>query len=423
MKIAIIGAGIAGIYAAHELDVQHDVDVYEASGYPGGHTDTHHINLEGQQYAVDSGFIVYNQQNYPGFCDFLEELGITGRDTDMSLSVSNSATGLEYNPADLNRLFCQRRNLLNPHFYGMLRDLLRFYREAPALLKSDDDTLMLGDYLQQKGYGQYFVENHLLPMASALWSGPTESIRAFPVRYFVQFLQNHQMLNLRSRPVWRTLKRGSQQYVDVWLAQFRGRFFRHMSVESLVIEQNDSQPVKLKAAGEWYAYDRVFVACHADQALAMLDRPSQAEQRVLGGMPFQKNHMQLHSDTRLLPRNRSAWASWNARVSQAESGKCTVSYNMNILQGLNAPVEFIVSLNSADQVDPSLVYAEREYSHPVYTPDSLSAQKNWPAINGKHGLYYCGAYWGWGFHEDGVQSAKRAVALFRQHNREATDAS
>ncbi|MGM0562916.1 MAG: NAD(P)/FAD-dependent oxidoreductase [Pseudomonadota bacterium] len=411
MKVAVVGAGISGIVAAWELSREHDVEVFEAGSYPGGHTDTHSVHIDGIDYAVDSGFIVYNEENYPGFSHFLGELGVSGRDTEMSFAVHNTRTGLEYNATSLNRLFCQRKNLLNPRFYRMLVDLVRFYRQAPELLDSKDDTLTLGEYLRRHRYSRAFVEDHLIPMACALWSGPSASIEAFPARYFVQFMHNHRMLNLSDRPQWRTVRGGSQRYVDAWLQQFKGRIFCHSRVEKV---KDTPRGVSLKVNGEWRQYDCVFMACHSDQALSLLSDPTPREREVLGGIAYQSNHMQLHSDTSVLPPLQEAWASWNARVGPELDEQCTVSYDMNILQGIQAPVEFIVSLNSSEWVDPGKVYVERHYQHPIYNSDTLRSQRLWKVINGTRGLYYCGAYWGWGFHEDGVQSAHRAVELFRQ---------
>ena len=409
MKVAVVGAGISGIVAAHELSKRHSVDVFEAGTYPGGHTDTHDIQVAGHHYAVDSGFIVYNEDNYTHFTRFLNELGVEGRNTEMSFSVHNTNTGLEYNATDLNRLFCQRKNLLSPRFHKMLWDLFRFYRNAPELLESNDDTLTLGEYLASNGYGRAFIDDHLIPMACALWSGPTVSIESFPARYFVQFMHNHRMLNVSDRPQWRTVVGGSQSYVDAWIQHFNGRLFCDSAVQS--IDANSTR-VRLLVGGQWLEYDRVFIACHSDQALRMLDRPSQQENQVLGGIAYQDNHMQLHCDTRILPPSKMAWASWNARVCPELSEQCTVSYDMNILQGIQSSTEFIVSLNSSQWVDPSRVFVERHYQHPVYNAETLAAQKRWEEINGVRGLYYCGAYWGWGFHEDGVKSALKAVALF-----------
>jgi predicted NAD/FAD-binding protein len=423
MKIAVVGAGISGMVAALELSRHHEVDVYEAGDYPGGHTDTHHIQIQGAHYHVDSGFIVYNEANYPRFCAFLDELKVAGRDTEMSFSVSNPGSGLEYNPASFSRLFCQRRNLVSPRFYHMLWDLLRFYRQAPALLQQEDDQLTLGDYLREQGFGQAFINDHLLPMACALWSGPSVSLASFPARYFVQFMHNHRMLNLTNRPTWRTIEGGSQRYVDAWVAKFPGQLFCRSAVELVLPSDTPEAGIRLRVHDHWYDYDRVFLACHADQALKLLANPDASQVAILGSMAFQQNHMQLHTDTRVLPRHPSAWASWNVRVSDELGQQCTVSYDMNILQGLKAPVEFIVSLNSSQWVDPAKVLSERYYQHPVYTPESLAAQKRWQEINGRHCLYYCGAYWGWGFHEDGVVSARRAVAAFETHHREKSHAA
>lgn len=419
MKLAVVGAGISGIMAAHELAKCHSVDVFEAGSYPGGHTDTHSIQVGDQQFAVDSGFIVYNQEHYTGFCRFLDELGVAGRDSEMSFSVSNTRSGLEYNATDLNRLFCQRRNMVRPRFYKMLWDILRFYRQAPALLKQADDNFTLGEYLEQNNYSQTFIDDHLIPMACALWSGPSVKIQSFPARYFVQFMHNHRMLDVNNRPQWRTVAGGSQRYVDAWMARFPGRLFCDAAVQS--IEQTDSG-MRLLAGGEWQTYDQVFIACHSDQALAMLAEPTAEETSVLGAIAYQQNHMQLHCDTSLLPDSKAAWASWNARVCPELSNQCTVSYDMNILQGIDAPLEFIVSLNSSQWVDPGCVFAERQYQHPVYNADTLAAQKRWHEINGVRGIYYCGAYWGWGFHEDGVNSALRAVSLFQEHAGEKSSA-
>ena len=233
MKVAVVGAGISGIVAAWELSREHDVEVFESGSYPGGHTDTHSVHIDGIDYAVDSGFIVYNEENYPGFSHFLQELGVSGRDTEMSFAVHNTRTGLEYNATSLNRLFCQRKNLVNPRFYRMLLDLIRFYRQAPELLGSEDDSLTLGEYLRRHRYSRAFVEDHLIPMACALWSGPSVSIEAFPARYFVQFMHNHRMLNLSNRPQWRTVCGGSRSYVDAWLQQFSGRVFCLSPVEQV----------------------------------------------------------------------------------------------------------------------------------------------------------------------------------------------
>ncbi len=412
MKIAVVGAGISGLTAAWYLASreQAEVTVFEANDYIGGHTDTHQLEVLGKNWAVDSGFIVFNRLNYPHFCDLLEELGVESQPTEMSFSVHDSSSGLEYNASSLNKLFCQRKNLLSPRFYRMLSDLVRFYRQAPAVLDQADNHQTLGDYLKANHYSDIFINDHLLPMACALWSGPSDSLIDMPVRYLVSFMNNHKMLSLSQRPQWRVVKGGSRQYVEALLKRFPGKIYTSMPVASIRRVYNG---VTVTAGGETMPFDAVVLACHSDQALTLLSDPSQAETEVLGGIRYQQNLMQLHADESVLPANPQAWASWNVHIAEALTERCTVSYHMNTLQNLNAPLEFIVSLNSADRVDPNKVFVERRYAHPVYTEETLAAQQRWSDISGKQHSYYCGAYWGWGFHEDGVSSALRVVEQLR----------
>ena len=411
MKIAVIGGGIAGLSAAYYLSKQHQVSVFEASNYLGGHTDTHEIRVAGEIYDIDTGFIVFNEQNYPNFSRLLAELNVENQPTTMSFSVSNVLSGLEYNATDLNRLFCQRRNLLSPRFYRMLWDLTRFYREAPTLLDSDDDSLSIGDYLQQHNYSDVFIDDHLLPMACALWSGPSVSIREFPARYFISFMHNHNMLNLTERPQWRVVKHGSKRYVDKLVASCPAEFHTAAVVQRI---SRDANGVTLRVNGESQRFDKVVIATHSDQALRLLDKPSQAEIDILGAIGYQQNDMLLHSDKRVLPNKKAAWASWNVRVCPELANQCTVNYHMNTLQGLDAPLEFIVSLNSDHLVDPAKVFLSRRYAHPIYNAATIAAQKRWSQLAGDKHTYYCGAYWGWGFHEDGVNSALRVVEALQQ---------
>lgn len=411
MKIAVIGGGIAGLSAAYYLSKQHQVSVFEASNYLGGHTDTHEIRVAGEIYDIDTGFIVFNEQNYPNFSRLLTELNVESQPTTMSFSVSNVLSGLEYNATDLNRLFCQRRNLLSPSFYRMLWDLARFYREAPTLLDSDDDSLSIGDYLQQNHYSDVFIDDHLMPMACALWSGPGVSIREFPARYFISFMHNHNMLNLTERPQWRVVKNGSKRYVDKLVASCPATFHTTAVVQRV---SRDANGVTLQVNGETQRFDKVVIATHSDQALRLLDKPSQAEIDILGAIGYQQNDMLLHSDKSILPKKKAAWASWNVRVCPELTNQCTVNYHMNTLQGLDAPLEFIVSLNSDHLVDPAKVFLSRRYAHPIYNAATIAAQKRWSQLAGDKHTYYCGAYWGWGFHEDGVNSALRVVEALQQ---------
>jgi predicted NAD/FAD-binding protein len=406
MKIAVVGAGISGLTSAYYLAKKHEVTVFEAGNYLGGHTDTHLIDISGKAFHVDTGFIVFNQQNYPNFSALLSQLGVDSQPTEMSFSVSNATSGLEYNATDLNKLFCQRRNLVSLRFYRMLWDLIRFYREAPLLLNEDDDGLTLGQYLAINNYSDIFINDHLIPMACALWSGPSLSVVDFPAQYFIRFMHNHHMLSLTDRPQWRVVKGGSKTYVDALVQQTNAEFMTGSPIQR--IERN-IHGVSLSVHGEKRHFDKVIIAAHADQALRMLDQPSETEVAVLGGIGFQENEMHLHTDAEILPKNPQAWASWNVRVSPELRQQCTVSYHMNTLQSLNAPAELIVSLNSGHLIDPKKVLVHRRYAHPIYNLSTLNAQRRWQEVADTQHTFYCGAYWGWGFHEDGVSSALRVI--------------
>ncbi len=408
MKIAVIGSGISGVYAAHYLSQQHKVTVFEANPYLGGHTDTHNIVLEEQNYPVDTGFIVFNEHNYHFFCQFLRDLGVTSQPSDMSFSVVNALTGLEYNATTMDKLFCQRQNLLRPRFYRMVMDILRFYREAPALLNSTDDALTLGDYLQNNRYSEAFIDDHILPMGSALWSGPAELVKQFPARYFVSFMANHQMLKTSDRPEWRTIVGGSSTYIQAFQRSFQGELRLNSPVQAV---SRNSYGVTVKTTSDQQQFDRVIFACHSDQALRLLAEPTQSEVEILGAMTFQENEVVLHTDANLMPKHPKAWASWNALKLSENQSRCTVTYYMNLLQNLSAPEPLLVTLNCTDRIDPAKILQIRIYHHPVYTVNSLGAQKRREEINGQNSTYYTGAYWGWGFHEDGAKSAQEVIEL------------
>ncbi|GAA3963822.1 NAD(P)/FAD-dependent oxidoreductase [Allohahella marinimesophila] len=407
-KIAIVGAGVSGLTCAFYLAEQNEVTVYEANAYLGGHTDTHELLDDGRAVTVDSGFIVFNEYNYTGFTRLLNALGVESEPSDMSFSVVNEGSGLEYGAAGLARLFAQKRNLLSPRFYRMLRDIVRFYREAPRLLDDavipEKAELSLGDYLERERYSQDFIENHILPMASALWSASSQSILAFPARYFVAFMNNHQMLNLTTRPEWRVVKGGSSAYVKALRAQCRATFHCNSKVASVSRQDDETLRVR-RADGSVEIFDQVIFACHSDQALDCLEAPSQAEREVLGAIRYQPNQAMVHTDVSVLPARRSAWSSWNVRIDKSSEHDCRVSYWMNLLQNIRSDTQFIVSLNMADRIDPSKILAERHYSHPIYDAGTIAAQRRRGDINGSDGIWYAGAYWGWGFHEDGVRSA------------------
>lgn len=412
MRIAIVGSGIAGNVVAHRLHRLHDVAVYEAAEHIGGHTHTHVVEHETRTFHVDTGFIVYNDWTYPNFVALLDELGVASQESAMSFSVRDEASGLEYNGTSLNTLLAQRANIVRPAFLGMIRDILRFNREAPHLLADADDRLTLGEYLERNRYGRAFIEHYVVPMGAAIWSTDAGSMREFPAHFFVRFFANHGMLSVNRRPTWRVIRGGSARYVEKLTAPFRHRIRLATPVESV---RRTAGGVVVKAHGEAPCrYDAVFLACHSDQALRLLADPSPAEESVLGAIPYQENVAVLHTDVRLMPRRKLAWAAWNYHAGLATATRVALTYNMNVLQGLASDTPLLVTLNREDDIDPRRVMKRIVYHHPIYTPAGVAAQARHAEIDGVRNTYYCGAYWRNGFHEDGVVSALQALAHFHQ---------
>lgn len=413
MKIAIIGTGIAGNYAAYRLAPHHDITVFEADSRIGGHTNTLEIDENGRRLAIDTGFIVFNEKTYPHFLALLDELGVASQDSDMSFSVSGGRSGLEYNGSSLNGLFAQRSNLLRPSFYRMLSDILRFNREAPDLLGRPDFDLTLGEYLDRNGYSRQFVDSYVLPMGSAIWSATAERMRAMPAVFFVRFFQNHGLLSVNDHPQWRVIRGGSARYVEKMVTGYRDRIRLNAPVRSV---RRYPDHVEVRAEGcEPERFDRVFLACHSDQALGMLTDATTQEREVLGAIGYQRNEAVLHTDTALMPKRRRAWAAWNYNIprdAERLDGKVTLTYNMNILQSLDARREYCVTLNNTGAIDPDKVLSVIDYDHPIFTERAVAAQRRHREINGAQRTYYCGAYWRYGFHEDGVVSAMDALRHF-----------
>ena len=406
MRIAVVGSGIAGLASAWLLSCKHEVVLFEAGNYLGGHTHTHDIELDGLNYRVDTGFIVHNAANYPLITRLFNELGVGSKPTTMSFSVHgdavNGRAALEYNAASLDTLFCQRRNVVSPRFWGMLRDLRRFYRMAPALLEGDEPGPTLGDYLHINGFGAMFRDHHLVPMASALWSSPSAQVLGFPARYLAQFMANHHMLQISDRPEWRVVQGGSATYVNAMTAGWRV----DARLDTAVLHvRRDAEGVEVHTSHGSERFDQVVLACHSDQALRLLADADDRERDILGAMPYQANDVVLHTDASLLPRNRKAWAAWNAHVPSDPSNACTVSYCMNLLQGIDAPQPLVVTLNRTTAIDPAKVLRRMNYHHPAYTHASVAAQARKSEIQGVRNTWFAGAYWGWGFHEDGMRSA------------------
>jgi predicted NAD/FAD-binding protein len=392
MRIAIIGAGVSGLVAAHLLHREHDVSVFEAADWIGGHTHTVRVDAADGAHDVDTGFIVMNDRNYPNFERLLGKLGVPTQPSNMSFSVSDGRN-FEYSSTSLGGLFANPRHLASPRFLRMLADVRRFQREARELLASDGDGPSRRDYLDQRSYSRDFVERLIVPQAAAVWSADPGQMWTFPARFLAQFFDNHGMLGLGSRPKWRTIVGGSHRYVERLTAPFNERI-RLSHPVSAISRVGDRIEV---TAG-------VIIATHSDQALAMLANPSDREREILGAIPYQRNEVVLHTDRRLLPRRRRAWASWNYHLD-TDGGGSSVTYHMNRLQSLKATDELCVTLNLTDRIEPAHVLGSWHYAHPVYTSAGMAAQRRRSEIDGVDRIHYCGAYWGWGFHEDGVVSA------------------
>lgn len=395
----MVGTGISGLSAAWLLSRQHDVTVFEKNARVGGHTNTVTVSTSGGQVAVDTGFIVYNTPAYPNLTALFEYLGIESRETDMTFAVSLDDGRLEYAGTSLNSLFAQPANLFSPRFWSMLRDIKRFYKEAPRDVLSFDEAISIGRYLQSRGYGQAFVNDHLLPMAAAIWSAPAQTLLAYPARSFIAFCENHGLLKITGRPVWRTVRGGSCRYVERLIKPFAERL--HTS-SGVVSARRDGDSVWLTTSdGNTSRFDDVVFACHADEALEILSDASAAERTLLGSFTYSTNHAVLHSDPSFMPKRRSTWSSWNY-TGQAD--RLSVTYWMNRLQGLNTAEQFFVTLNPAKQLDPALVHHSETYTHPVFDAGTLQAQKQLWDLQGQRNTWFCGAYFGSGFHEDGLQA-------------------
>ena len=401
MKIAIVGSGIAGLGAAWLLSRHHEVVLFESQDRLGGHTHTHRVSQQGREYSVDTGFIVFNPENYPLLTRMFDELGVASQPTTMGFSVHDGASGLEYNATNLNAMFCQRRNLLSPRFLRMVSEILRFYRECPALLDVVGDGPTLGDYLSSRSYSELFVRDHLVPMACALWSSPSRRILDFPAKYLVRFMANHRMLQVQGRPGWRVVGGGSSTYISALQSSWQAAVRLGTAVRAI---RREADAVVLSTSAGDEHFDQVVLACHADDSLALLSDPSADEASILGAMRFQDNDTVLHTDARMLPRRRAAWAAWNAYVPAEPEAHCTVSYCMNLLQSIDSPDPFIVTLNRSHDIDPAKILARMNYRHPVYDHASVAAQGRRGDINGVRRTWFAGAYWGFGFHEDGLRS-------------------
>ncbi|QGG95945.1 NAD(P)/FAD-dependent oxidoreductase [Actinomarinicola tropica] len=410
MRIAIVGTGISGLVAAHHLRRRHDITVFEAADRIGGHTNTVDVEIADGRFSVDTGFIVCNERTYPHFLALLDELGVATQPSDMSFSVSDERSGIEYRATNVNSVFAQRRNLLRPGFQRMVVDILRFNRGLRRDLDAGrlDPDESLADHLASGRYSSQFVERFLVPFGASIWSADPTTFLEFPTATYARFMSNHGLLDLVGRPTWRTVVGGSSTYVRALTAPFSDRIRTSTPVHKLVRDRVAGEVEVVTDAGA-ERFDRVVVATHSDQALRLLGDPSEREQEILGAIRYQPNVATLHTDARMLPRNHRARASWNFHVADGGGERATLTYWMNLLQSLPTETPLLVTLNRSDEISPETVLYETEYDHPVYDAPAIRAQARRDEIQGVDGTYYAGAYWSYGFHEDGVRSGLDVV--------------
>lgn len=409
MKIAVIGSGISGLTAAYQLNKKYDVTLYESDERLGGHTATKTVVTESGTYQIDTGFIVFNEWTYPNFIRLMQALGVQSQPAEMGFSAFYPDGRFEYSGTNLNTLFADRRTLLSLRHWCMLADITRFNKQAVLDWQQGrlSDTMTLGQYLRDNKYSSGFKDHYLMPMGAAIWSSSTADMQSFPIEFFVRFFHNHGLLSISHRPTWRVIKGGSKNYIAPLTESLKSK----IRLRDKVLTVNRSgNGVTVRSQSGVCAYDQVVFACHSDQALALLAEPTMNEQNVLGAIRYRDNEVVLHTDTRLLPTKRRTWSSWNYCLSDRPSQLPILTYNMNILQGLESPETFCVTLNAGDKIDPSKVLGRYTYAHPVFTRAAIGAQAQWLSVNGVHRTWFCGAYWHNGFHEDGVKSALQVAA-------------
>jgi predicted NAD/FAD-binding protein len=409
MKIAVIGAGISGMLAAYLLHDEHDITVFEANDYIGGHTNTIDVPIGDRTYAVDTGFIVFNQKTYPNFVKLLQRLKVPWQKSNMSFSVHCEKTGFEYSPTSLSTLFAQGRNILLPWFWNMIREVFEFKKQLIRMAELSEN-MTLDDYLKDKCYSKKFTDYFIIPMGAAIWSADPEGFKDFPACMFARFFLNHGFLNVYDQPQWLVIQGGASEYVKALTESFRDRIQINCCIDQ--IKRFSDHVEVTNSGGNSERFDHVIIATHSDQALKMLADPTGAEFEVLSAIPYQKNEVVLHTDITMLPKRRRIWSSWNYFIPSELNAKVVLTYNMNILQSLESESEFCVTLNQKQNIDASKIKKYLEYAHPVYQPRTLSAQHRYQKISGINRTHYCGAYWGNGFHEDGVNSALAACKYF-----------
>jgi predicted NAD/FAD-binding protein len=407
MRIAIVGAGISGLACAYRLGPHHDVTLFEAASQLGGHANTVEVEVAGSRHAVDTGFIVYNEATYPEFTQLLAELGVATQAAEMSFGLACERSGLEWSSRGLRGLFASPRHALRRPFLHMLRDVLRFERDASALLASGDEKVTLRDFSAGGGYSRAFRDWYAIPMGAAIWSAGAEDLLDMPAASFARFFSNHGLLGAGGTIRWRTLRGGSRRYVDALAARLRARVHLATPVRSIV---HGARGLEVRTKADVASFDRVVLAVHADTALALLATPSPAQRQLLSAFRYSRNETVLHTDSRLLPRRPAARASWNYVVPASERERVLVTYDLSRLQNIPSADPLLVTLNGSDRIDPARVLGRFDYAHPILDGAALAAQREHARIDGENGIHFCGAHFGWGFHEDGLRSALRVVS-------------
>ena len=401
LKIAIIGSGISGLTSAYILNKKHDITIYEKNDYIGGHTHTHKIPENNTTFNVDSGFIVYNENTYPNFIRLLDLLNVERQHSNMGFSVKTSYKDFEYSGNSIGSIFAKKSNMFNPYFLNMLKSILRFNKVSIKDLDKIDSSTSLIEYLKSKRFSSYFIKYYIVPMAAAIWSTSPKMILKMPALFFIKFFNNHGLLQVKNRPQWWVIKNGSKQYVKKIINQFNGTI--NLNTPVIKVSRNENQVI-IKTKTNSDVFDAVIFATHSDQSLRLLQDYSDDEKNILSKIKYQKNTALIHTDTSILPKRKNAWSSWNYLLNK-DDDTVTLTYNMNILQSLNASKTYCVTINDCDLIDKDKIIKKINYEHPLFTKDTIESQNNKNLINGVNNTYFCGAYWGNGFHEDGVNSA------------------
>ena len=410
MKIAIVGSGISGNSLAYTLSKEHDVALFEKNNRLGGHSHTHKIISQGKKLNVDTGFIVFNKKTYPLFTKLLDELNVEYEKSDMSFSVFSKNKNFEYNGTSINTLFSQRKNIFNYQFIKMIYEIIKFNKVALTLLSAKTE-ISLETFLKQNNFSDYFCKNYILPMGSAIWSSNINSMLKFPAAFFVKFFNNHGMLNINDRPQWLTVSNGSKEYVEKLTDSIKKNI--RLNCPVMAVKRNKNS-VEVKSSAGKEIFDYIFFACHSDEALKLISDPSNQEKEVLSSIPYAKNEVTLHTDESIMPKNKLTWAAWNYNIDSSDDMPIALTYNMNILQNLKTKQTILVTLNDNGKIDPDKVLKKINYDHPLFSIRSVEAQKNYSSISGVNRTGYAGAYWGNGFHEDGIRSAYNAIKLFKE---------